>query len=226
MSRTLTFHVKHRAGVGSLLGAMTASLPGALGAAAEAIGVPLRPHQLASLETYEDLLRDRAVPLGLVAASDVSRLRKRHVLDCLRAAAVVEPGDRDAYDLGSGAGLPGVVVAIARPGLFVALVESRRRKASFLELVVDRLGLGNVRVEAVRVEDLALPVDVCFARAFAHLDRSWRAAEPLLRNPGGRLVYFAGRSTRTPSVPVGVSVHVRTTPVLASSGPLVIMARQ
>ncbi len=140
---------------------------------------------------------------------------------------MVGPRDRDAYDLGSGAGLPGVIVAVAWPELLVTLVESRRRRASFLELVVDRLGLGNVRVEAVRVEDLAEPVDVCFARAFAPLERSWRASEPLLRSPGGRLVYFAGRSAQARAqAPPGVLVEVRAAPMLASSGPLVIMAKQ
>src|SRR3990172_7871353 len=119
---------------------------------------------------------------------DPDRLRRRHVLDCLRAASVVSSQDLDAYDLGSGAGLPGVVVAIARPDLRITLVEARRRRAAFLELAAQQLHLENVTVAAARLETLIEPVDLCFARALAPLPRAWTLAEPLLR-PGGRLVY-------------------------------------
>jgi 16S rRNA (guanine527-N7)-methyltransferase len=187
-----------------------------------ALGVVQSEAQAGRLLRFEGLLRDLALPRGMIAASDGPRLRKRHVLDCLRAASLVASAG-SAYDLGSGAGLPGVVVAIAVPTLQVGLVESRGGRVAFLERALEELELANARVLAARVEDLSEPVDVCFARAFAPADQAWRAARPLLA-PGGRLVYFASGATQIEH-PEGASVVTLRTPVLESSGPLVIMSR-
>jgi len=187
--------------------------------------VPLEEEQLDRLEVYEALLREHALPFGMVSARDAPRLRERHVIDSLRAAVTVGPGDRTAYDLGSGAGLPGIVVAIACPGLLVTLVDSRRSRAAFLELAVDRLRLSNARVLGGRVESLTERVDVCFARAFAGPADCWRAAGPLLA-PGGRLVYFGGAGFEPATVPDGVTSTLVTPSALARSGPLVIMSQQ
>jgi 16S rRNA (guanine527-N7)-methyltransferase len=204
------FHVKHE-GLTSL---------------SAALGVDLTPEQARRLETFEGLLAERAVAMGMIGAADLPRLRERHVLDCLRAAAVVATTDRFAVDMGSGAGLPGIVVAIACPALTVTLVESRRGRAAFLELATERLELANATVEPSRVEAVSGSFDVCFARAFADLSTSWRLAERLLR-PEGRLVYFGG-STFDPShvVPGGTHVVILPGPSVASAGPLVIMSRQ
>lgn len=167
---------------------------------ASRLRVPLDDRRAALLLAFTDLLAERAVPLGLVGGSDRGRLYRRHVLDSLGAAAAFEPGDRAALDLGSGAGLPGVVLAVALPGVRFVLLEPRARRAGFLELAVDRLGLENAEVRVARAEDLvgeAPGVDVVTARAFAPLPRSWAAAHPLLR-PGGRLVYFVGERTGDP----------------------------
>src|SRR5688572_10286238 len=111
---------------------------------------------------YEALLRDRGTTLGFIAESDRSRIRDRHILDSLRAAAVVLPSDERALDMGAGAGLPGLVVAIVRPGLFVELVEARRPRVAFLELALERVGVPNVSVTHRRIEDIDGPADVCF----------------------------------------------------------------
>ena len=199
---------------------------GDLEGSAVAIGVALTADQVARLERFEDLLAARAVPLGLISSRDQARLRSRHVLDSLRSAAVVEVGDAVAYDLGSGAGLPGIVVAIARPTLEVALVEIRRKAVAFLELAVENLALANVSVWAGKLEDIRDPADLCFARGLAPLEECWNLARGLIR-PGGRLVYFAGRHSRlAETLPGSPSVSLLESPVLASSGPLVIMARQ
>lgn len=190
-----------------------------------ALGVPLSPAQAGTLLSFERLLVERAVPAGMVAGSDVERMRQRHVLDCLRGAAVIRPEDGLAYDLGSGAGLPGLIVAIAVPHLQVALVETRRRRVAFLELAVEQLALSNAAVVSGRIEDLTGTADLCLARALAPPGRVWSLAERLLR-PHGRLVYFAGEGADTPVEVPGVR---RTTVVralvLESAGPLVIMAR-
>jgi 16S rRNA (guanine527-N7)-methyltransferase len=192
---------------------------------AEALDLELAPEQLEMLEAFESLIRERAIPLGMVATADTMRLRERHILDSLRAAVVVSSIDGTAYDLGSGAGLPGVVVAIACPDLRMTLVESRRPRAAFLQLVVDRLGLANTLVSNERVEKLHEPVGLCFSRAFARVGVAWDAADRLLL-PGGRLVYFAGERFDLAELPEdAVSTLVRTS-ALARSGPLVIMSRQ
>jgi 16S rRNA (guanine527-N7)-methyltransferase len=193
---------------------------------ATALGVELTEDAAAKLLDLETLLRERAVPAGMIAASDAARLRERHILDCLRAARVVRADDALALDLGSGAGLPGLVVAIALPRLALTLVERRQRRAAFCELAAERLGVGNVRVVVASIEDLAEAANVCFARALAPLEEAWRLTEPHLR-PGGRLVYFAGRGAKGPFSAAGARcLSTVETPVLEGSGPLVIMGRQ
>lgn len=191
---------------------------------AGALGLSLDTGQMGRLEAYASLLRVRAVPLGLISATDRDRLAARHVGDCLRAAAVVLPTDRSAYDLGSGAGLPGIPVAISCPWLQVDLVESRRSRVGFLELAVEHLRLENARVLGVRIETLSEKVNLCFARALASPTASWKAAEPLLL-PRGRLVYFAGAGSELAGLPRDVTVDVIPAIALARSGPLVIMTR-
>jgi 16S rRNA (guanine527-N7)-methyltransferase len=207
--RQAVFHVKHE------------GLP----AAVAELGITLDRAELDRLRRFEALLRDRAVTAGIVAVSDSARVWERHVLDSLRGVAAVRRRDRSAYDLGSGAGLPGIVVAIACPELAVTLVESRGRRVAFCELAIERLRLPNARVHAGRVEDLTEPVDLCFARAFADATTSWRVASRILA-PGGRLAYFAGEAfDASADVPDGVDARILST-ALAPAGPLVIMSRQ
>ena len=197
----------------------------ALRAQAADLGVLLDPPQISQLRRFEELLARRAIPLGAIAISDSARLRERHTLDSLRAVPVVEGVD-EAADLGSGAGLPGVVVAIALPRIRMLLIERRPQRAAFLELAVEDLGLSNVAVVAGRVEDVPDDVDVALARAFAPIDEAWARAREILR-PDGRLVYFAGAETGTPEPPAGSVIQaVLRTPVLESAGALVIMTRQ
>ncbi len=187
--------------------------------------------QEASLARYGSLLRDRGVALGLVAASDVDRIGERHVRDSLRAAALLSEDDALVCDIGSGAGLPGIVVAIARPDFRVVLIEPKHRAAGFLELAVHRLRLGNAEVRADRVEDVDLSADVATARAFGSLEVSWTAAVRVLR-PGGRLIYFAGRGLDDPEGAARAITEpesadsVLVERVVAGSSPLVIMTRQ
>jgi 16S rRNA (guanine527-N7)-methyltransferase len=191
--------------------------------------VKLSPPQRAQLVAFEDLLRDRAIKLGLIARGDLVQLHERHIEDCLRAAIHVLPTDRRAYDLGSGAGLPGVVLALAVPACRFILVESRSKRAGFIELVIESLQLPNAEVFHGRAEDLSSlspPADLVTARAFAPLERAWRIAHPLLR-PGGRLVFFAGSKDTLPSEPTDPEQPMKMVVdrTLANQGPLVIMAR-
>ena len=180
---------------------------------------------------FEALVRENGARLGLVSPKDLPLLRSRHVLDSLRAVHAFGSGERRACDLGSGAGFPGVPLAIFLPDIRFVLCEPQQRLAGFLELAAERLALENVEVFAGRVEALPDSFDLCTARAFGPLERSWRASFPVL-TPGGRLVYFAGRSLRDPEG-AGRSLSdpeppatVASLEVLANAPPLVIMTRE
>jgi 16S rRNA (guanine527-N7)-methyltransferase len=207
--------------------------PPDLRAAATSMGVDLSQDAADRLLHFMRLLAEKASPLGLISRRDVSRLYERHVLDSLRAAVLFTPEDTLAYDLGSGAGLPGIVLAVAVPRCRFVLLEPRRIRVGFLELAVEALELHNVEVAPVRAEELGpgRPADVVTARAFAPLARTWPIASRLL-HPTGRLIYFAGRSLVSPlneaeeAVRLGPSAEVSAERVLARSPPLVIMARR
>lgn len=206
------------------------SIPQLVGEASD-MGIELSKRSAEVLLHFERLLQRRAVPLGLVSRSDGPRVHQRHVVDSLRAAALFTPADAVAFDLGPGAGLPGLVLAVAVPWCRFVLVEPRRIRIGFLELALESLGLPNVEIIPVRAEQLDERGDLVTARAFAPLGRTWKVASRLLR-PGGRLVYFAGRSLEDPlgeaerAARGGPPAEVTTQRVLATSPPLVIMARK
>lgn len=198
---------------------------------ARRLGVELPSGAIKRFVAYLSLLEEPAIRLGLVAEGDLPRLYDRHLLDCLRAATAFRVADVAAIDLGSGAGLPGIVLACALPDRVFRLVEPRRRAVAFLELAVDRLALSNVDVVIRRAEEVEAQADIVTARAFAPLERTWAVAITLLR-PGGRLLYFAGeglsdpaglaRAIRVPE-PAGV---VELLPAIESFTPIVIMVRR
>lgn len=144
-----------------------------------------------ALEIYADLVRSS--PHNLMSPRGLVELETRHIPECLALARLLPAGS--LVDIGSGAGLPGIVVAIARPDIRVTVVEATAKKARFLGEVAERLGLDvtvvNARVEAV-AEQLAGGSDTATARAVAPLDRLVRWAIPLLR-PGGLLYAVKGR---------------------------------
>ena len=178
------------------------------------------------LDRYEDLLRSVAVPRGMVASSDVDELRERHILDSLRLVPLLRPDAARVVDLGSGAGLPGIPLAVVDPALVVTLSETRSARIAFLELVVERLALEGVHVFPGRAEELPEgSFDLCLARGFGDPHRSWSVAERLLSR-GGSLAYWAGRSFGPPDVPHGAKVARIGEPALESGGPIVIMTRQ
>ncbi|MDH5223750.1 MAG: class I SAM-dependent methyltransferase [Actinomycetota bacterium] len=190
---------------------------------ARSLGVELDDTAIVRLERFEGLVRERALPMGMVGPSDAGRLRERHLMDSLRAAPHL-PERGTVCDLGSGAGFPGLVLAIARPDLRFVLVEVRRNRARFLEQA--SADLDNVHIHGRRLETFRDRVDMCTARAFASASKSWGAATAILR-VGGSLVYWGGTTfDGAVDVPPGVSGELFLTPALARSGPLVIMAQQ
>ena len=155
----------------------------------------LAPAQ-SGLAAYADLLAGAGVERGLIGPREVPRLWDRHLLNC---AVVVDPESglvpegAAVIDVGSGAGLPGLVWAIARPDLDIVLLEPLLRRATFLEEAVSALGLERVRVVRGRAEESKLTAAVVTARAVAPLDRllGWVAR---LVAPGGEVLALKGSS--------------------------------
>ncbi len=142
------------------------------------------------LREYAALLATWTRRINLVSANDRPHIWGRHVQDSLRLLPLIPPGIDRAIDLGSGAGLPGLVVAIAT-GLHVHLVESDRRKAAFLA-EASRRTCARTTVHACRIEALDLPpAPLVMARALAPLPELLRLALPCLA-PGGTLLFPKG----------------------------------
>jgi 16S rRNA (guanine527-N7)-methyltransferase len=143
-------------------------------------------------ERYARLLAGVGVERGVIGPNEVPRVWERHLLNSAVVAELVPPG-YSLVDLGSGAGLPGIVLAMLLPDNEVVLLEPMLRRATFLEECVAELGLGNARVVRARAEQMAgkLAVDVVTARAVAPLDRLAVLAMGLLK-PGGIVLAVKG----------------------------------
>jgi 16S rRNA (guanine527-N7)-methyltransferase len=145
-------------------------------------------------ERYCALLATEGVLRGLIGPREAPRLWDRHLLNCALLGEALEEG-ADVCDIGSGAGLPGVVLAIARPDLTVTLVEPLLRRTTFLDEVVSELGLDNVEVVRARAEELhgKREFSIVTSRAVAPLGRLLAWSMPLVRQ-GGALVAMKGSS--------------------------------
>jgi 16S rRNA (guanine527-N7)-methyltransferase len=143
---------------------------------------------------YAEMLRDQGELRGLIGPREVPRIWERHILN---SAAIVPylPASGSVADIGSGAGLPGVVLALMRPDLEVILIEPMERRTTWLAEVVDELGLTNVQVKRGRAEEFhdAFEVDAVTSRAVAALSKLVRLSMPLVR-VGGEMVILKGRS--------------------------------
>lgn len=149
---------------------------------------------LARAEYYVALLADTGVTHGLIGPREVPRLWERHVLNCAVIAPAIASGV-EVIDVGSGAGLPGLPLAIARPDLQLRLIEPLLRRATWLTDAVEALGLENVTVHRDRAQDLkgTLIAPVVTARAVARLASLAQWCLPLL-SPGGSLLALKGIS--------------------------------
>jgi len=132
-----------------------------------ALGIALGDAAIAQLVDYVDLLERWNSAYNLTAVRDPAEMVTRHLLDSL--AILPHVGDGTLADLGSGAGLPGIPLAIVQPAREILLVDSNGKKARFLREAVRRLALKNARVAESRVENVEGTFDVITARAFASL---------------------------------------------------------
>jgi 16S rRNA (guanine527-N7)-methyltransferase len=168
-------------------GAGSRAIPSPPPAAREVFG-----DRLATVERYVALLAGPGTSRGLIGPREIDRVWDRHILNCSVVAELV-PSPCTLVDIGSGAGLPGVVLAILLPHVSVILVESMQKRSAFLCECVAELGLANVEVRRSRAEDLVgeVSADVVTARAVAPLPRlvEWAAG---VARPGGTILAIKG----------------------------------
>jgi 16S rRNA (guanine527-N7)-methyltransferase len=139
------------------------------------------------------MLATRGVEHGLIGPHEVPRLWDRHLLNCAVVAELIDSRPATLVDIGSGAGLPGIVLAMLRPKLNVILLEPMERRCRFLTDCVAELGLTNASVLRARAQDAVLRADVAAARAVAPLDRLAELAVGLVR-PGGMVLAIKGQT--------------------------------
>jgi len=171
-----------------------AALP-RLRAGAERLGLTLSDAQVELLRHYGERLLEHNTRINVTGAADLAELEVRHLLDSLTVVPRLPEGTTTLIDVGSGGGLPGIPLAIARPELAVTLLDSVGKKASVMEAIVRELGLANVEVVTQRAELAAQTWEyrqrfqVAVARAVADLPVLLELTLPFVRQLG-RAIYF------------------------------------
>ncbi len=156
-----------------------------------AAAVAIFGDQIDQARSFAQTLANDSDELGLLGPRELDKLWSRHILNSAVVAELVRPGDKVA-DVGSGAGLPGIPMAIARPDADFVLIEPMERRSSWILEVVEHLGLKNARVLRSRAEDVTeQDFDIVTARAVAALDKLLKMCVPLLK-PGGALIALKG----------------------------------
>jgi 16S rRNA (guanine527-N7)-methyltransferase len=169
-----------------------------LAAASARLNLGLSQERLSLFKTYVETVLIWRERLSLTGSATPLEIVRLHIVDALHVVPLIRPGAR-AADIGSGAGFPGIPVAIARPAAHVVLVESRRRRANFLREVIRRSGLTNAEVVEDRAESLAYTLagwfDTTMSRALGSVELLLRLSRPLLKS-GGLAIAMKGRQAR------------------------------
>jgi 16S rRNA (guanine527-N7)-methyltransferase len=169
------------------------------------------------LDVFAALLRRWSPRINLVSAADLPHLWSRHIEDCLQLLPCLPAGIDRGIDLGSGAGFPGLILALAS-GIPFDLIEADQRKAAFLREAVRETGTP-AHVHAVRIEAASLPpAPLVTARALAPLDRLLALASPLLA-PGGTFLFLKGRDAERELTEAGRQWHMQVTRVPSRTHP-------
>jgi len=204
-----------------------------LARAAQQLGIELTTGQQERFRKYEQLLREWNERVNLVSRKDIDRLAGYHFPDSLVASALI-PRDSSVCDVGSGGGLPGIPLKIARDDISLVLVESVGKKARFLEQAVKELGLEQTRVRGERAEQIRdLKVDIVVCRLVGKTDVMARTLAGLLK-PDGVIILYKSTTVEAElehAQPVLSRLHlkvreVRDFPLPPFARRLVVLARE
>ena len=188
------------------------------------LGLKLSSSQIDQLTSYIQLIQKWNKAYNLVGTSNSRELVKKHILDCLTVVAFIEK--TPVLDVGSGAGLPGIPLAISLPGISFTLLDSNGKKTRFMRQVVMELNLTNVEIVQTRIEDYQpseAPKTV-LSRAFAPLDKALEMLAAVCAPHGQIQIMLGTKATPLPQI-TGIKdilVHTLTVPDLSSDRHLLI----
>lgn len=161
--------------------------------AAEQLGLIITPETYGQLYRYTQLIRQYNEKVNLISRKDTHRILTYHIIDSLAAHRFISPNARSC-DLGSGAGFPGIPLALVRPDATFILIESIKKKCRFLETAINELNLKNCSILCARAETLpSLNCDVILSRLTAPLKKTLKYATPHL-NPGCSIILYKSAS--------------------------------
>ena len=166
------------------------------------------PGQEGAIRTYAELLTTAGIERGLIGPREGERIWERHIFNCLPVTQLLPQG-ASLFDIGSGAGLPGIVIALARPDLKVTLIEPLERRVEFLNEAVTAIAAGGVEIEVIRgrAQDVKKSADFVTARAVAPMDKLKKMCWHIVKT-GGSLLAMKGESAANEMVGVkGAELH-------------------
>ena len=147
------------------------------------------PERLEEIAAYTHFLTTAGIERGLIGPREGERIWERHIFNCLPVTQLL-PRGASLFDIGSGAGLPGIVIALARPDLTVTLIEPLERRVAFLREAVEGL---NIEVIRGRAQDVKKSADFVTARAVAPLEKLKKMSRHMVKT-GGSLLAMKGES--------------------------------
>ena len=158
-------------------------------------GIVITDTQLELLDMHRAKVLETNKFMNLTAITDPREFAVKHIIDSLTLLPYIPAGCCSLADIGTGAGFPGLVLAIMRPDIHVTLIDSLRKRIFFLQEVIDELRLVNVKAVHARAEDMQRTVgpgfDICTARAVAAMDKLAKWVLPLVA-PGGTFLAMKG----------------------------------
>ena len=166
------------------------------------------PERLDEIAAYAHFLTTAGIERGLIGPREGERIWERHIFNCLPVTQLLPQG-ASLFDIGSGAGLPGIVIALARPDLSVTLIEPLERRVAFLNEAVDGLNLkiNNIEVIRGRAQDVKKSADFVTARAVAPLEKLKKMSWHMVKT-GGSLLAMKGESASSEMEGVkGATLH-------------------
>ena len=166
------------------------------------------PEKSSEALAYADLLATTAIERGLIGPKEAERIWERHIENCVPLTTLLPDQGATVADVGSGAGLPGIVIALAKPGLKVTLIEPLARRVEFLHEVVDALNLKNVEVIRAKSESVKGSYNFVTARAVAPLPRLIQTTWHLVA-PKGSLLAMKGESAAAEMAETNLSIAAK-----------------